>query len=940
MDSEKPIQKDIERVMSELRSSITQSVDGKLESSLHEVAQAMNSVLRAAPMGIGMVNNRIFGWTNQRVADMTGYSNEELMGKSARILYESEQEFERVGREKYLQINSCGVGTVETRWVSKSGTMIDVLLSSSNINPSEPAAGTIFTALDITERKNAERNAIIQRELSVALAGTMDLKEATHIILDTAIEISGTDCGGLYLAGRNTGALDFVAQKNLPPEFVEKVRHYEKDSPNAQMVMEGKPIYTVYDNILTQTRENLELEQLRAIAIIPVLHGDEVVACLNVASHNLFAIPESSKNALEAIAAQTGSAIFRLNLRKELKESEERYRTIFDGSSQGILAAEIETRTFKYANKSICNLLGYSEKELLSLGVKDLHPKERLAEVIAAFESLANENSFVASDIPCLRKDGSIIFTEISATRMILGDKVFLLGFFVDISERKMAEEALRKSEEKYKALVNITGTGYTILDMEGRVVEANQEYVRLTGHKKLDEILGRKVTEWTAEHDLERNAREVSKCVAEGFVRNLEIDYKDNSGNFTPIEISAACIETEEGMRILTLCHDITKRKLAEAALKESEERNRAIVEAFDGFIYICSQDYIVTYMNQKFIDRTGHNAIGGKCYKAIHDLDEICPWCVNERVFKGETVRWEVLSPKDNRWLYVVNTPIYNLDGTISKQAMILDITERKEAEKELEHYRARLEELVEERTRELKQAQEKLITAERLAALGQFAGSIAHEIRNPLAAISNAAYFLKRKIDTDDEKVASFIDKILNRVDDTSKTIDSIMNLTRMEDARKERADIVEILRAGVTSSLIPGNISLQWRLPEEPVFINADRDQLNIAIKNLLKNSVQAMPGGGILSISAANISENSGNWIEIVISDTGKGIDKENLEQIFQPMFTTKTYGFGFGLSIVKMIVEKHGGTICAGTADGGGASFIIKLPATAEERRQ
>jgi PAS domain S-box-containing protein len=108
------------------------------------------------------------------------------------------------------------------------------------------------------------------------------------------------------------------------------------------------------------------------------------------------------------------------------------------------------------------------------------------------------------------------------------------------------------------------------------------------------------------------------------------------------------------------------------------------AIIEAFDGYIYICSQNYEVEFMNQRFIERTGYYPLGQKCYKVLHDRDEICPWCINDRVFRGETVRWEVVSPKDNRWLYVVNTPIRHPDGSMSKMAMIQDVTAQKQAEK----------------------------------------------------------------------------------------------------------------------------------------------------------------------------------------------------------------------------------------------------------------
>lgn len=144
----------------------------------------------------------------------------------------------------------------------------------------------------------------------------------------------------------------------------------------------------------------------------------------------------------------------------------------------------------------------------------------------------------------------------------------------------------------------------------------------------------------------------------------------------------------------------EITELRRRVQELEESETKNRrlldawrdlwaqydAMVEAFDGLIYICSQNYEVEFMNQRFIERTGYYPLGQKCYVALHGLNQVCPWCVNDRVFRGETVRWEVQSPKDHHWYYVVNTPVRHPDGSLSKMAMIQDITERKQMEEKL--------------------------------------------------------------------------------------------------------------------------------------------------------------------------------------------------------------------------------------------------------------
>ncbi len=126
------------------------------EEALRQSETLLKSIFQAAPIGIGLVYNRVLGWTNDQVARMLGYSIEELAEKSARILYESDEEFERVGREKYIEVRQGGTGVIETRWKHKDGTLLDILLSSKAIDPSDISAGVVFTALDITDRKRGE----------------------------------------------------------------------------------------------------------------------------------------------------------------------------------------------------------------------------------------------------------------------------------------------------------------------------------------------------------------------------------------------------------------------------------------------------------------------------------------------------------------------------------------------------------------------------------------------------------------------------------------------------------------------------------------------------------------------------------------------------------------------------------------------------------------
>ncbi|MEW5941137.1 MAG: PAS domain S-box protein, partial [Chloroflexota bacterium] len=179
-----------------------------------------------------------------------------------------------------------------------------------------------------------------------------------------------------------------------------------------------------------------------------------------------------------------------------------------------------------------------------------------------------------------------------------------------DVTAAKRREEVLQASESRYRSLIETTGTGYVIIDEEGRVLEANAEYVRLAGHRDLNEIRGQSVLEWTADHAKAQNAQAVQQCIRKGTIRNLEIDYVDSRGQVTPVDINATVVRIGGHPHILTLCRDITERRRMEVAVRESEEKFRTIFEnAVDGIMAADPATLAIPLANRRMADMLGYS-------------------------------------------------------------------------------------------------------------------------------------------------------------------------------------------------------------------------------------------------------------------------------------------------------------------------------------------
>jgi PAS domain S-box-containing protein len=278
-----------------------------------------------------------------------------------------------------------------------------------------------------------------------------------------------------------------------------------------------------------------------------------------------------------------------------------------------------------------------------------------------------------------------------------------ILGTYEDITERKLVEEALRESEEKHRVLIETTATGFVFLDADGRVLDANDEYLRLAGYDKREQILGRRVTEWTAEYDQARNIVEIEKCIASGSVRGLEVDYLHPDKTVVPIEINASIMSGGDSLKIVALCRDITGRRRSDAALQENRRQlagaNQMLQMVMDTIpvrIFWKDTDLVYLGCNRLFAEDAGKKSPGELLGKTDYDLG----WREQAELYRKDDMvvmrsgnsklgYEETQTAPDGRrlWLRTSKIPLRDIDNHIvGILGTYEDITERKRAEEKI--------------------------------------------------------------------------------------------------------------------------------------------------------------------------------------------------------------------------------------------------------------
>lgn len=347
----------------------------------------------------------------------------------------------------------------------------------------------------------------------------------------------------------------------------------------------------------------------------------------------------------------------------------------------------------------------------------------------------------------------------------------------------------------------------------------------------------------------------------------------------------------------------EINECKELERQLCVVNEFDKTLLKTLPFGIDIVDEDGSILYLNKKMEQAFGRESLGMKCYALYKDDKKQCVNCpLKNGVRMGETRSIEVAEAMMGGRTFLITHTGMTYHGKKAILEVFEDITDYKKVQAEF-------------------------ALSERLAVIGRMAGVIAHEFRNQLGVIRNAAYFLKMKMDAKDGKVARHLEILDEQIGETERIIENILTFSRTSSPQLQRVDARNLLKASLDKIKIPEGIKVNIGALTLPP-IEVDPLQLGGVFFNIILNAVQAMGDKGALCIEGTK----ADNHVILTFKDTGGGIKEEDKKRIFEPFFSTKPRGTGLGLATAKIIIEKHKGAISVESEYGQGTTVIIRLP--------
>jgi two-component system cell cycle sensor histidine kinase/response regulator CckA len=606
---------------------------------------------------------------------------------------------------------------------------------------------------------------------------------------------------------------------------------------------------------------------------------------------------------------------------ESLRRSEELFSRAFQASPAAISISTVEDGKYLYVNERFLQLIGRTRQDVVGRTSVDLAFWGDPADRQRSIDQLGHTGSLRDVPVAIRRPSGERRDALVSLEFVELGGQKCLLGLSYDLTERKQAEEAVRKSEERFRALVDNSADAIVLVDGQGGVLYQSPSAFRILGYTT-EERLGRNAFELVHPDDLARVAATMRACLASTAPQAVEARCRRKDGDWRDLEMVATNHVADPAVQaVIVNYRDATERRLAEEKLRRSQEwLERAQAVAHVGsWVSDTAEDGALEWSAETLrIFGLLPGSFDGRIetfFSMVHPEDRLAVekasaearagragYGIDHRIVRADgSVRWvheeaDVLRDEAGRAASMIGT--------------VQDITDRKRLE-------------------------EQLLQSQKMEAIGRLAGGIAHDFNNLLTAIIGYADLLARRV-----KGTAFLEhnvgEILEAAERAAALTRQLLAFSRKQVLQPRVlslnavvADMESMLRR-----LIGEDVQLVTDLGENLGRVRADPTQLEQVILNLAVNARDAMPRGGKLTVETSNVELDDGRYVTLSVSDNGIGMDVETCSRVFEPFFTTKELGkgTGLGLAMVYGIVAQSGGSIRVYSKPGEGATFEVFLP--------
>jgi PAS domain S-box-containing protein len=614
------------------------------------------------------------------------------------------------------------------------------------------------------------------------------------------------------------------------------------------------------------------------------------------------------------------------------RASEEQYRAIFNATADALVLRDARFRIVD-VNAAYEAMSGRRREEVL--GLEDLTITRNATVAVARRalheDAIAGRPIFFEAD--GLRPDGAPFVLEVRGVPMTYRGEPHVLYMGRDVTEAKLAERALRASEEQYRAIFNAAADAFMLRDADYRVVEINPAYEALSGLSR-EEVMGAtRPVLGLSEHEEQRLA--LHRRALDGERLRLELDAERRDGSRFRMELQIVPMQYRGAPHVLYVGRDITERRQAEEALRASWEQYRSIFNASADSLVLRDADFSIVDVNPAYeamSGRTRAEALGRRDVTMSDPALTARIQALHARALAGEHVQWEAKARRKDGTPFSIEVrgvPVQH-QGRPHVLYIGRDITERKRAEAE----RGVLE-------AQLRQAQ-------KMEALGQLTGGIAHDFNNILQGIlGNLVLAEERQDELEDAKLARYLERAHSAAQRARVLIQQMLTFSRGRSGERTPVAPGTLLKDAtrLLRPTLPASIELGIELADDAPAALLDAVQFEQVLLNLCINARDAMQSAGSIELAARGAELRGGvcascrqridgSYLELSVGDSGPGIAPQVRERMFDPFFSTKEVGkgSGMGLAMVHGIVHQHGGHVLVESEPGRGARFRILLP--------